>query len=58
MFQAVVKSKDGKTVLLKVSSTERRYMRYLTLLCNENVLPCEVTEEVKPRQVKFKNIEP
>lgn len=56
MFQAVITSKDGKTVLLKLSSTERRNMRYLMLLCNENSLPCTVTEEVKPRQVKFKNV--
>jgi hypothetical protein len=56
VFQAEIRSKDGKASLLKLSSTERRYMRYLVLLCNENGLPCTVTEEVKPRQVTFRSL--
>lgn len=56
MFQAEIKSKDGKATLLKLSSTERRNMRYLVLLCIENGLSCTVTEEVKPRHVTFRNI--
>ena len=56
MFQATIRKLDAEDVLLKLQSESRRQMFYLRMLCDENHLLCEVTEEVKPRVVKFKGV--
>ncbi len=57
MYIAIIK--DGELVndLLELKSENRNYMRSLQLLCEENGLPCEITEERAPRPVKFKGVE-
>lgn len=54
MFMISIKSKDGKTKLLELKTEERSYARGTKLLCDENGYPCEVTVEIKPREVNFK----
>jgi len=57
MFIAVVKELGAEKEYLVFRSENRNYMRNLQLLCKENKLECEVTEEVKPRVVKFKGVD-
>ena len=56
MYTAKIMNKDGKGVNLELKSESRNAMRQLKILCDENKLTCNVTEEVKPREVKFKNL--
>lgn len=57
MYQASITIQGEKKPVLTLSSENRKAMRALALLCQENELICVVTVEVAPREVKFKNIE-
>lgn len=57
MYIGIVKTKDGKETLVTLKSENRNNMRYLKILCTENELPCEITEEARPRAVKFKGVD-
>lgn len=56
MFNLIIKSADGKTELLKLTTEDRKQGRSLYFLCRENQLTLESTEEIKPRPVTYKNV--
>jgi hypothetical protein len=56
VFKAVVKFNDKKIPDVKFTSESRKAMHGLKQLCNENGYACEVTVDVVPRVVKFKNL--
>jgi len=47
---------EGDTVTL--TSENRNAARNVQIVCIENKLVCEVTQEVAPRPVRFKGVEP
>ena len=54
MFQVTFKL-GGQNLTLKTN--DRKVARYTCMFFKENKVPCEVTEELKPREVKFKGLE-
>ena len=56
MFKIDIQDCDGNELLV-VETTERKLARAMSLLGEENDLKVTVTEEVKPRVLKFKGVE-
>lgn len=56
MFTITILTTLSKEPLVLMTDV-RSQSRIVVLVCKENGLPVEVTEEVKPRIVKFKGVD-
>ena len=56
MYIITIKTGQQGSPPLKLETISRPLARSCRILCLANKLECEVTEEVKPRPVKFKGV--